>query len=60
LLVLWGDKGVVHRLFDPVSDWREVTADVRGRLLSSGHYLAEKVPKATLRELLGFLSSAAV
>ena len=21
LLVLWGDKGVVHRLFDPIADW---------------------------------------
>ena len=24
LLVLWGDKGVVHRYFDPVADWRTV------------------------------------
>ena len=23
LLVLWGDKGVVHRLFDPIADWEQ-------------------------------------
>ncbi|HXX84538.1 MAG TPA: alpha/beta hydrolase [Casimicrobiaceae bacterium] len=55
LLVLWGDKGVVHRLFDPVADWRSLATDVRGRALASGHYLAEEAPEATLAELLGFL-----
>jgi haloacetate dehalogenase len=55
LLVLWGDKGVVHRLFDPVADWRSVATDVRGRALPSGHYLAEEASQATSRELLEFL-----
>ena len=31
LLVLWGAQGVVHRLFDPVDDWRAVADDVRGQ-----------------------------
>src|SRR5215471_3104863 len=55
MLVLWGDKGVVHRLFDPIDDWRRVATDVRGCPLPSGHYLAEEAPEATLAELLGFL-----
>ena len=55
LLVLWGDKGVVHRHFDPVNDWRAVAGDVRGRALPSGHYLAEEVPEETLAELVAFL-----
>ena len=54
LLVLWGEKGVVHRLFDPVADWKSVARDVRGKPLPSGHYLAEEVPDATCAELLAF------
>ena len=55
LLALWGEKGVVHRLFKPLEDWRAVADDVRGRALPSGHYLAEEVPEDTLRELRAFL-----
>ncbi len=54
LLVLWGEKGVVHRMFDPVCDWKSVANDVRGRHLPSGHYLAEEAPEETRRELLAF------
>ncbi len=56
LLVLWGEKGVVHRCFKPVDDWRTVAVDVRGRALPSGHYLAEEVPEATLDELTSFFA----
>jgi len=55
LLVLWGDKGVVQRLFDPIGEWKSVAAHVRGSALASGHYLPEEAPDATLRELLTFL-----
>ncbi len=54
LLVLWGDQGVVHRLFAPLADWHSVADDVRGCALPSGHYLAEEAPEATLRELQAF------
>ncbi len=54
LLVLWGEKGVVHRLFDPVADWKSVASDVRGKALPSGHYLAEEAPEQTLAELQAF------
>ena len=56
LLVLWGEKGVVHRLFDPIADWRSVATDVRGRALPSGHYLAEEAPDQTLAELTAFFA----
>jgi haloacetate dehalogenase len=55
LLVLWGTKGVVHSLFDPIADWSSVANDVRGRALASGHYLAEEVPDETYAELVAFL-----
>jgi haloacetate dehalogenase len=54
LLVLWGDKGVVNRLFDPMRNWQTVARDVRGRALPSGHFLAEEAPDATLAEMQGF------
>jgi haloacetate dehalogenase len=55
LLALWGAKGVVHRLFDPIADWGSVARDVRGRPLECGHYLAEEAPEETLAELLAFM-----
>jgi len=56
LLVLWGVKGVVNRLFNPVHDWSAVASDVRGRALPSGHFLAEEAPEETLRELRAFFA----
>ena len=54
LLALWGAKGVVNRLFDPVADWGSVANDVRGRALPCGHFLAEEAPGETLAELQQF------
>ena len=56
MLVLWGERGVVNRLFNPLADWRAVATDVRGRALAAGHYLAEEVPDETLRELMRFFA----
>ena len=56
LLALWGEQGVVHRLFEPLKDWAEVATDVRGRALSSGHYLAEHAPDETFDELAAFFA----
>jgi haloacetate dehalogenase len=56
LLVLWGAKGVVARLFDPIADWKSVADDVRGKVLPCGHYLAEEVPDLTLAELSAFFA----
>ena len=54
LLVLWGERGVVHRLFKPLEDWAAVATDVRGRALPCGHYLAEEAPEQTLDEFMAF------
>ena len=56
VLALWGSKGVVQRLFKPLDDWRAVADDVRGKALTSGHYIPEEAPDALLAELLPFLS----
>jgi len=54
LLALWGAKGVVQRLFDPLRDWGSVADDVRGEALPTGHYVAEEAPDATLRHFRAF------
>jgi haloacetate dehalogenase len=56
LLVLWGERGIVHRFFKPIDDWRAVASDVRGKALPCGHYLAEEVPDETLKELTAFFA----
>jgi haloacetate dehalogenase len=55
LLVLWGAKGNVGRLFDPMAVWRERASDVRGRAMPSGHNIQLEAPAETLAELRGFL-----
>ena len=55
LLALWGEKGVVHRLFDPIKDWSAVASDVRGKALPSGHFIPEEVPALLLAELIPFI-----
>lgn len=54
LLVLGGERGVVGRSYDVLSLWRERAADVRGRALACGHFLAEEASEATLHELRRF------
>ncbi len=51
LLVLWGRHGLVGRLYDVLALWRERAADVGGRALDCGHYLAEEAPEETLAAL---------
>lgn len=55
LLALWGERGVVERLYDVLGVWREYASDVRGRSLPCGHYLAEERPEETAEELVSFL-----
>ena len=54
LRVLWGARGTVARCFDVLGLWREVAADVGGRALDCGHYIAEEAPGELLAEMLGF------
>jgi haloacetate dehalogenase len=57
LLVLWGSNGVVHRLFDPLEDWRSVAQDVRGDVVPGGHFLPEEAPGETLAHFRSFFSA---
>ena len=55
--VLWGERGVIERCFDPLALWRLRAADVSGRSLPGGHYLAEELPRETLAEMLAFFAT---
>jgi haloacetate dehalogenase len=55
LMVLWGERGAMHRIYDVLGTWRDEGVDVRGRAIDCGHFLAEEAPEATARELLGLL-----
>ena len=55
VLALWGEKGVMHRMYDVVAVWRERAANVSGKALPCGHFLAEEAPEETLTELRSFL-----
>ena len=57
LLVLWGERGNVGRLFDVMTIWRERASDVRGKGLPGGHNLQQDLPNETLAELRPFLRS---
>jgi haloacetate dehalogenase len=57
LRALWGERGVVHRLFTPVADWQAKAESpdlVSGRALPGGHYIAEELPTQLIEEIAGF------
>ncbi|MFW5834041.1 MAG: alpha/beta fold hydrolase [Pseudomonadota bacterium] len=57
LLVLWGEQGLMHRLFDVPATWREKHANpalIEDRVIACGHYLPEEAPQAVADALLGF------
>ncbi|MGN6390504.1 MAG: alpha/beta fold hydrolase [Burkholderiaceae bacterium] len=58
--VLWGERGVVGRLFDPIRDWQPKCAlPVTGRATPGGHYIAEETPDLLLEEMFAFFGEPA-
>ncbi|RUR33784.1 alpha/beta fold hydrolase [Vreelandella nanhaiensis] len=58
LKVMWGAEGAIEACFDALSEWRKVAAQVEGKALPCGHYIAEEIPEVLLNEALPFLLSA--
>lgn len=55
LLVLWGERGVVNKLFKPLMLWQAQCAGrVTGQALPAGHFIPEELPQATAAALLDF------
>jgi haloacetate dehalogenase len=59
LLVLWGERGTVGRLYDVMSVWRQHAVNVTGKALPAAHFIPEEVPDETLGTLLPFLQAGA-
>ena len=55
LMVLWGERGVVQRLFDPLALWQaQCAGHVTGKALPCGHFIPEELPEDTAQALLAF------
>lgn len=57
LLVLWGEKGPMGRIYDVLSIWRERGMKVSGRGLPGGHNLQEDVPEMVIAEVRALLKA---
>lgn len=56
LHVLWGERGIVGRLFDPLAEWRRVAEQVSGHAVDCGHYIPEERPDPLHDEIVAFLN----
>ncbi|CAM8669911.1 MhpC Predicted hydrolases or acyltransferases (alpha/beta hydrolase superfamily) [Comamonadaceae bacterium] len=57
-LVLWGERGVVNRLFDPMALWQaQCAATVSGKAVAAGHFIPEELPDVTARYLKEFFNA---
>ena len=55
-LVLWGEHGVVHRLFDPLALWAaQCSARVSGEVMPAGHFIPEALPTELAHRLANFM-----
>ncbi len=55
LHIVWGEHGIIARLFSPLEDWQAKAAvKVTGKALAGGHFLLDEVPDAMLAEMLMF------
>tara|TARA_B100000686_G_C16803998_1_gene988419 strand:- start:103 stop:972 length:870 start_codon:yes stop_codon:yes gene_type:complete len=55
LLVLWGKKGTVEELYNPIKVWNDWALNVRGNSLDCGHFLPEEKPEDTYNAIINFL-----
>jgi haloacetate dehalogenase len=51
--VLWGERGVVNKLFKPLALWQsQCAAQVTGQAMPAGHFIPEELPQACAEALL--------
>jgi haloacetate dehalogenase len=55
-LVLWGEFGKMHSLFDVLAKWKEKGERVEGHPIACGHFIPEEAPEELLADLQPFLS----
>jgi haloacetate dehalogenase len=53
--VLWGERGVVNRMFKPIELWQaQCDSPVSGCAMPAGHFIPEELPEATSAQLREF------
>jgi haloacetate dehalogenase len=58
-LVLWGTRGIVELLFEPLALWQAQCArTVHGKAMPAGHFIPEEMPDAVAAELASFFAGA--
>lgn len=56
LLILWGQRGIVEKLFDPLALWQaQCAAGVQGEAMAAGHFIPEELPDDTAARIDAFL-----
>lgn len=56
-LVLWGERGVVQKMFDPLRLWQaQCGASVVGWAMPAGHFIPEELPAETAAALKAFFA----
>ena len=56
-LVLWGERGVVQRLFQPLALWQaQCAGQATGQAMAAGHFIPEELPRETAALLRRFFS----
>jgi haloacetate dehalogenase len=52
---VWGEHGVVGKMFSPIADWQEKSAlPVTGKSLSTGHFIPDQAPELLIKEIEAF------
>lgn len=56
-LVLWGERGLVGKMFDPVALWQaQCAGTVSGQAMPAGHFIPEELPGPTADALRAFFA----
>ncbi len=57
-LVLWGERGVVQRLFQPLALWQaQCSGVVSGQAMPAGHFIPEELPLDIAQHLASFFTA---
>ena len=53
--VVWGEHGLIGRMFHPIADWQAKCAQaVSGKAVTAGHFIPEQTPDVMLAEMREF------
>jgi haloacetate dehalogenase len=58
LLVVWGEAGAMHRLYDVPGTWRDRARTVSAHSIPVGHFVPEEAPDQTVTAIMEFLEHA--